>query len=195
MHRTSMIVFAAFAAAALGWNPASAETFAPAPGPATLTLDSSGQNGNVHTWKIDDLGAINAVRATVRVHRLDYDPFKAPSFAVTLSGDDYKVVFDILSKNFRPPLSLQLEHWVDGKFWQQQSFSAALKLDENLDVAIDWTADGNVTVRAGTETKTMYLGAPVSSVEFSASVGEVDFAPFKVGRVRGPAEPLGPYRL
>ena len=178
-----------------GWNPASADSFRPAPGPSTLILDSNTQSGNAATWKIGDLGSVNAVRASVRVHRLDYDPFKTPSFTITLSGDAYKVVFNILSTNFRPPLAMRLEHWVDGKFWQQQSFSAALKLDETLDVAIDWTADGNVTVQAGTETKTMYLGAPVSSVEFSASVGEIDFAPFKVGHVNTPVEPLGPYHL
>lgn len=195
MHRTLVIVCAAFAAAALGWNPASAEPFTPAPGPGTLILDSSRQNGNAATWKIDDLGSINAVRTSVRVHRLDYDPFKTPSFAVTLSGDDYKVVFNIFSKNFKPPLSLQLEHWVDGKFWQQRPFSTALKLDENLDVAIDWAADGNVTVQAGGETQTFYLGAPATSLEFSASVGEIQFAPFKVGRVRTPIKPLGPYGL
>ena len=178
-----------------GWNPASADSFRPAPGPSTLILDSNTQSGNAATWKIGDLGSVNAVRASVRVHRLDYDPFKTPSFTITLSGDAYKVVFNILSTNFRPPLAMRLEHWVDGKFWQQQSFSAALKLDENLDVAIDWTANGNVTVQAGNETRTIYLGAPVTSVEFSASVGEVDFAPFKVGRVTGPLQSPGQYSL
>lgn len=177
------------------WNPAWAESFTPALVPGTLILDSSGQNGNINTWKIDDVGSINAVRTSVRVHRLDYDPFKTPSFTVTLSGGDYKVVFNILSKDFKPPLSMRLEHWVDGAFYDQRTFSAILNRDESLDVAIDWTEDGKVTVQAGGETKTIYLGAPVTFVEFSASVGEIDFAPFKVGHVSAPARPLGPYSL
>ena len=178
-----------------GWTPAAAQTFTPAPGPGTLILDSAKQNGNAATWKIDSLGSVNAIRTNLWVHRLDYDPFKTPSFTIAFSGDDYKVVFNVFSKNFKPPLSVQLEYWVDGKFIKVLPFSATLNRDQNLDVAIDWTADGNVTVQAGGETKTIYLGAPVSSVEFSASVGEIDFAPFKVGHLRGPIEPLGPYHL
>jgi hypothetical protein len=194
MKHVTAIVCAALATA-FGWNPVSAESFILAPGPGTLILDSNGQNDNASTWRIDDLGSINAIRTTIRVHRLDYDPFKTPTFTVTLSGGDYKVVFNILTTNFRPPLSVRLEHWVEGTFWQQRPFAAPLKLDESRDLAIDWTTDGNVTVKCGGETQTLYLGASVSSVAFAASVGEIEFAPFQVGRVSAPARPLGPYSL
>jgi hypothetical protein len=195
MKPTRMIVGAAFVVAALGWSPASAESFTPAPGPGSLILDSATQNGYPATWRIDDLGSINAIRTSLRVHRLDYDPNKTPTFTVTLAGRDYKVVLNILSKNFKPPLTARLEHWVNGTFWEQHVFSSSLKLDEKMDVAIDWTVDGNVTVQAGSETKTYYLGAPVASLELSASVGEIEFIPFTIGHVRKPAQPIGPYIL
>ena len=94
-----------------------------------------------------------------------------------------------------PPLTVRLEYWVGDTFWQQRLFAAPLKLDESRDLAIDWTTDGNVTVKCGDETQTLYLGAPVSSVAFAASVGEIEFAPFQIGHVNAPARPPGPYSL
>jgi hypothetical protein len=78
---TTVIVFVA---TMLGWNTASAETFTPVPVLGNTVLDFDTQSGNYSGWVINDIGSINAVRTTLKVHRLGSDPKWAPQFIITL---------------------------------------------------------------------------------------------------------------
>ena len=77
---TTVIVFVA---TMLGWNTASAETFTPVPVLGNTVLDFDTQSGNYSGWVINDIGSINAVRTTLKVHRLGSDPKWAPQFIIT----------------------------------------------------------------------------------------------------------------
>jgi len=181
MNRKSTIVCAAFAVAAYGLNPAYAETFTPIPALGNSVLDFDTQSGNYSGWQIADVGSINAIRTTLQVHRLGNDPRWIPTFSIILANSDRNVVFQLVSPKDDPPLFMFLKRHEGGKSADEQQFSTTVGVDEKLDVSIDWTPDGTVTVRAGEETRTINLGAPVTSLQLSGSTGEIEFNPLRIG--------------
>jgi hypothetical protein len=162
--------------------PAHAGTFVPVPQLADMALDQDTANGKYSVWRIARPEALNAIRTTIQVHRLGQDDRWAPGFGIFLKSGNKVVAFQIFSDTRQPPLTMHLFAGTDGTSTEDQSFAAMLGLDQKLDVAVDWTADGVVTVEAGGEKHTIALGAPVTSVEFIGSTGEAEFSPLQIGR-------------
>lgn len=159
-----------------------AGAFAPAAPLGSTVLDLDVKSGNYSTWRIDDASGINAIRTTLQIHRLGADdPRWAPAFTITLKNGDALVTFQIQSEHRQPPLSLHFEANRGDEEIDDQTFTFTLGLDEKLDVAIDWTADGTVSIKAGPEKRTIALGVPIKAVSFGASTGEVEFNPLQIG--------------
>jgi hypothetical protein len=177
MRRTTLLALAVVAAA-----PAYADAFVPVPQLADMVLDQDTANGKYSVWRIAHPETLNAIRTAVQVHRLGQDDRWAPGFGIFLKSGDKEVAFQIFSDTRQPPLAMHLFANKDGTTTEDQKFAATLGLDQKLDLAIDWTADGVVTVEAGGEKHTIALGAPVTSVDFSSSTGEVEFNPLQIGR-------------
>jgi hypothetical protein len=166
----------------LGGNAVSAETFTPVPVLGNTVLDFDTQSGNYSGWVIKDLDAINAVRATLQVHRVGSDPKWAPNFSITLLNGDKRVAFNIVRAASDLPLIVRVKQPGD-KADDLGQFLGKLDLNTPLDVAIDWTADGKVTVKAGGKTVSVPLGAPVKGLEITGSTGEIEFNPLQIGQV------------
>ncbi len=177
MHRAALLALALVAAV-----PVHADTFVPVPQLSDIVLDQDTGNGKYSVWRIAHPETLNAIRTTVQVHRLGQDDRWAPGFGIFLKSGNKEVAFQIFSGTRQPPLAMHLFANKGGATAEDQNFAATLGLDQKLDVAIDWTADGTVTVEAGGEKHTIALGAPVTSVEFICSTGEVEFSPLQIGR-------------
>jgi len=171
-----------FAATMFGWNAASAETFAPVPVLGTTVLDLDTQGGNYSGWVINDVGPINSARATLQVHRVGTDPKWAPNFSITVSSGERSAALNILKSGPDLPIFVQAIFLVGGKTQDVQPLGT-LELNTPLDVAVEWAADGSVTIRVGKETRTIRLGAPVKMLSFTGSTGEVEFNPLQIGQV------------
>ena len=175
----------AFAAAALAIlaGCASAETFVPLPVLGSTVLDFDTDAGKYSGWEVADLGSVNAVRLTVQVHRLGQDPRWAPTFNVRVSNGDHWAALRLESLDRQAPVAVVLASGEKDKPAVEAPLSAPLALDTPLEVAIDWTADGKVTIRAGAQAKTVDLGGAPKSLSFTGSTGEIEFNPLKIGRV------------
>jgi hypothetical protein len=155
-------------------------TAVPSLGNTVLDFDTG--NGKFSAWQIHDLGAINSLHTTLQVHRLGDDPKWAPTFTITVANAGEKVIFQILSATRQPPLIMHLASYSGDKVAEDQNFTTTIGLDEKLDVSIDWTAAGIVTVRlGGGETRTLALKTPPTSLEITGSTGEVEFNPLRIG--------------
>lgn len=168
---------AAFLLAASG---ASAATFTPLPVLGSTHLDLDVEDGHFCGWMIDDLGNADALRATVQIHRRGSDPKWAPSFNITVKNGDKRVVLNILAAAPDLPLVVRVKGPAD-KPDDLGQLLGKLDLDTPLDIAVDWTADGTVTIAAGGQSATVALGAPVKGLEITGSTGEIEFAPLQIG--------------
>ena len=173
-----MIAYAA--AALLLASGAAAETFTPLPVLGSTQLDLDTQDGHYCGWFVDDLGPVNALRTTLQVHRRGSDPKWVPSFSITLKNGDKRVSLNIWAPLPALPMVVRVEQPGD-KPDEVGQLLGKLDMDTPVDVAIDWTADGQVTIRAGGQTATASLGAPVKSLEITGSTGEIEFNPLQIG--------------
>jgi hypothetical protein len=176
--------FVGVAASLLLWLSGTAEAddlkTVPSLGNTVLDLDTG--NGNYSQWKIDDLGTVNSLRTTLQVHRLGDDPRWAPSVTIVVGNKDENVSFQVLSATRQPPLTMHMGHYVAGKLAEDRSFTKTVDLNEKLDVAVDWTAAGVVTVTLGDgETQTFSLKAAPTSLSIDGSTGEAEFNPLRIG--------------
>lgn len=177
-----------------GSAPATADPFTPAPGPTELTLSSDSASGKTAAWRFDADG-VNAIRTGITVTKLGYDPYKLPSITITISGHGHKTVLKLASANFRPPLTVRAERWVGDTFLSQAPFAKPLALKQRLDVAIDWSRNGKVTIVAGGESHTLILGGEVEEIVFAVETGEVRFDPLAIGSTWRPDTPVDHYKM
>ena len=175
-----LAIIVALVATITCWTGASAGSFAPLPVLGNTVLDFDTQSGSYSGWVISDIGSINAVHATLQIHRLGSDPKWAPSFSIIISNGDSRVAFKILALPGESSLIMQLARSAKENSDDPQLLGT-LGLNQAVDVAIEWTADGTVTVTAGKETRTAVLGAPAKALEFVGSTGEVEFNPLQIG--------------
>jgi hypothetical protein len=164
---------------------AGAGEFVAAPNLGDLVLDLDTADGKYSAWEVHDLRAIDAVRTTLQVHRLGDDPRWAPTFTINISTAVDSAIFQILSATRQPPLSMHATHRVDKSDVDEKIFTTTLGLDQKLEVSVDWTAGGEVTIRLGSgESYTVQLKGPPTSLQFTDSTGEFELNPLRLGRVQ-----------
>jgi hypothetical protein len=175
------ILAAVLGTAALFGAHAGAGTFTAASPPGSTVLDLDTQDGNYSIWRLEAADGIDAIHTTVQVHRLGNDPRWTPTFTITLRNGDAGVLLHMSSRTRQPPLTLESEVTKAGKETSGETYIVTLPLDQKMDIKIEWTPDGTVAFWAGGEKHTVALGAPVKTVEFSGSTGEVEYNPLEIG--------------
>jgi len=159
---------------------ACADGFKPLPILGSTRLDLDVQDGHFCGWIINDLGAVNAVRATLQVHRRGSDAKWAPTFSIALVNGKNRVTFNLLAAAPDLPMVARVSQPAD-KADDLGQLLGKLDMDTPLDVAIDWTPDGSVTVKAGGKSAAVSLGAPVKGLEITGSTGEFELNPLQIG--------------
>jgi hypothetical protein len=183
MRRGTLALVVALMVAAGAAPARAADEFTPAAHLDNMVLDFDSDAGKLSVWQINDTAALNAVRATLQIHRIGQDPRWAPGANIELkNGDDY-ILFQVLSPQRAVPFVARMVRSHGGKQAEEQTFALTVGLDEKLDIAVDWTSAGAVTVTARGETHSMSLGLPVAVLQFSGTTGEVEFNPLAIGRV------------
>jgi hypothetical protein len=162
-------------------TPVLAGAFTPLLPLGSTALDFDTQDGAYSFWRVATLDSINAIRTTFQAHRLGQDPRWAPAFTIALVSGSNRIDFRIASDTRRAPLTMRITRFEGGKPGEDQAFETTIGLDEKLDLAVDWTPAGDVTVTAGQEAHSIALGAAVTSVEFYGSTGEAEFDPLRLG--------------
>jgi hypothetical protein len=182
----------AFAAAMMCMGAAHAQdTFRAAPVLGGLRLDLDTQDGHYSELAFGETCGLNAIRATINVPRFGQHERWAPSANIFLrNGEDY-VALKFVSLTRRPPLRLALTRRVD-EVQSEEPFTRALWVSEKLEVAIDWTPEGEVRVRLDGETRSASLPGGVREIAFLNSTGEAAFIPLRIGRTDAPVRECTP---
>jgi hypothetical protein len=170
-------VFAAAAFALFWGSPAVGAEFTPVSPLGSTAMDFDTREGAYSYWRVNTVDGINAIRTTFQVHRLGKDATWVPSFTISLVGGANRISFQITSLTRR--LSLTMNARAPKAV---HNFSTTIGLDQKVDLAFDWTPEGEVSIKAGTETYSVAMGGPVTSVEFYGSTGEIEFDPLQLGR-------------
>jgi hypothetical protein len=160
-----------------------APAFMPAPSMGNLYLDLDIVDGRYSEWRINDLGTINALRARLQVHRFGEQSKWAPTFTIEVDrSNNENVQFQLTAPRRGSPLVIRAVHRAGSKFMQFALFHATLNLDQKLDIAIDWTPTGDITLRiAPNEFATMALHGAPTKLSIGASTGEIEFDPLALG--------------
>jgi hypothetical protein len=166
---------------ATGASAAGADSFVAAP-LGTTGLDFDTEAGRYSQWRLEHLDGIDAVRATVIIHRLAVDARWAPTFTIQLQSGKDAVTLQFASRSRQPPMTMEATVAKGGKDVDDQDFERTVDLEERLPLSIDWSADGTVILLVGGEKHTLALGEPITALEITGSTGEVQFDPLQIGR-------------
>jgi len=146
-------------------------------------IDFDTLEGKYSSWSISDVGTLNAIRTTMRVHRIGYDRKWSPVLAIGFKNGEDVVWFRLHSLDHNTPLGISLQRHRANKKEEEKNLAKKLDLHEDLPVAINWDRDGTVTVQVKDESPVaLSLGKPILSVELLGSTCEGEFAPFRIGR-------------
>ena len=162
--------------------------FVPSPGHAFyLDLDSAA--GAFSTWRNDDLGSMNSVRAVLRVPRVRKHSSWAPVFSIGLENNENDAArnnlwLQLVAVNGKTPMKVRLFGHIGGKPIQETPFQITLPLNEDLDVAISWGTDQVVSVTVGNaETHAIRIPWQIKSTVVSSSTGQLKINRLLLGRV------------
>ena len=175
MRARNISLLAAVFSLLLAGSAAPAQTFTAAPNNKFL-VDLDTMDGHFSNWEHDDLGSLNALRASLKVTRLGNIAKWLPYFTVWLyakspgSNGVCGLVLDAPAR--KPPLNARLDCRIDGSKVTPQPFSKTLNVNEAVDLEMSWIDANKLTVRLGTETRTLPLPWGVSKLAVSSSTGE-----------------------
>lgn len=196
-------VFAAAAALALLVPAAQARQPVPAFTPAansSFLVDLDTPDDHMALWQADDLTGMTALRAQMTVRGVIDKGKRNPTFVVQLENDKGSVSFMAFTKPGKSMLvALGIVKQGDSSVDQGTNgiFTSIFEVGETVDLAIDWTADGKVSIVLKDKTSAkiggqgferhvyeLAGGAP-TRMKIMAMSGEVEFKDLRLGRSGG----------
>jgi hypothetical protein len=145
----------------------------------TFHIDLDTQQGHASSWRYDNISNATALHATVKVSAVRKDPKWLPVFMIALRSqssdptDSIKVEFAAPQKT--PPLMILVGRYnASGDPIEQQVVNKTLDLDAGIDIDVDWSTPGSVTIKVG-DAGSYSFKVPwkVDTVEISSSTGEM----------------------
>ena len=174
-----VLLFALFGGLAITTTSA-AQTFKAAPGLDQISMDLDTQSGNFSNWKSDNLCGFSGLRAALTMPRLGKDEDFLPSTQVIVKHDKEGIGVRFSSLDRTNSLTGTFVH-VLGAQDDAKPLTKAFDAEKTIDIAIDWSIDGTVTVKVGQESQTMRLAGSVDHLEISNSTSEVIVSRLQLG--------------
>jgi hypothetical protein len=146
----------------------------------TFYLDLDTQEGAYSQWRQDDTASLTSLRAKVRILRVGKDKRYAPAFTIAVQNRTTKYSAGVqLYSPDRKPLLVFRDIRQDK--YSYVGFDRRLKLDEPIDIEMNWATPKVLIVKVGGETKKLELASPIDSIAISASTGELKVEPLELG--------------
>ena len=174
-------------------SPSWGQAFVPAPN-ATHKVDLDTTAGTFSIWSADDLLGVSAVRATFAVRRMGTDKRWAPAFRFALKNADESLSFRLIGTKPKEPILVRMTYWKGGKPVSEGAFLTTMMMDEVADLDIDWDPSGVVvfrlrspqalTINAKGEAHRARMESPPTSLEISASTGELEVKSLRLGATK-----------
>ncbi len=155
----------------------------------TYYLDLDTKEGAFSEWRQDDLGATTALRATVSIPRIGSDPKCLPGFLILLRGGgqshDSDIGVQIVAPQGSSTMTVKVVQGTpDGTFGEKSQVTNTLGLNEKIDIAMDWSTPGIVTIKVGANSYTLKTSSPIERMQITASTGEMKVDPLTMGTVK-----------
>ena len=169
-------------------RPSALLSFVPDPG-QTFSLDLDTATGRYSNWRHNNLGAVSALLATIRIPALRKDAKWRPVFSVWVQKTESGHVLDRVGIQFFTrtqefPLAIRVVRTEAGKLTLTETSAKEVKMNEAVTVQILWTTPNIVTIKIGeSETHNVKIPWSIDSVEIAASTGEMKLDPLIFGNV------------
>lgn len=155
----------------------------------TYYLDLDTKEGAASEWRLDDIGAATALRATVSIPRVRQDLEWSPNFVILLRGGDQSkhdsVGVRMGTPDHNSPLIIQVvQNLADGSLAEVYRVGKTLGLDEKIDIEMDWSSPEAVTIRIGASSHTLKIPSKIERVQIFSSTGEMIIDPLLIGRFK-----------
>jgi len=156
-------------------------------------LDQDSPDNSISVWQLTTLANVNAIRAKLTVHRIG-ERGANPTFGIELSNDADAVQFQAFTKpgktSLIPLISEAADHTENVSGLAGGLFLSHFDVGETVDVDVDWTDAGVVTVTLrdksainGFERHTVTMrGGPPTKLKVVAMTGEGEWKPLQIGR-------------
>ena len=155
-----------------------------------LDLDSA--EGSYSQWRNDDLGTLNAIRASVTIKKMSTHIKWLPTFFVALaknaperaseSPDSVRV--QLWSPDRRPPLEMRIVQYHNGQIVAEEKLGKTLELSEKMDIELFFVAPDTIILNLGSAgiKKVKVSWKPTSAVVIGSS-GQMKVEPLELGTV------------
>ena len=169
-------------------QPSALVSFVPDPG-QTFSLDLDTATGRYSNWRHDNLGAVSALWANIRIPALRKDAKSRPVFSVWVQKTESGHVLDTAGIQFFTrtqefPLAIRVVRTEAGKLTLTEPSAKEVKMNEAVTVQILWTTPNMITIKIGeSETHNVKIPWSIDSVEIAASTGEMKVDPLIFGSV------------
>jgi len=186
-----------FASALVAGLPAAAATFTPNP-QATYLIDLDTPDQHMSEWRLMDVGAMNALRVTVKVNGIVAPTGEIkPGFIFTFKNGDEDASFYILGNWKDQTLLFSLQHSRGGKDAGDggifmSSLMPSFKVGKAFELAIDWTPDGKLTAAVsgyvkldgapGEESMSVKMATLPKEIAIDGTGGEIELNTLKLGQ-------------
>lgn len=152
----------------------------------TYYLDLDTKEGAASEWRLDDLGTVTALRATVSIPTIRQDPTWSPNFVILLRGGDQSkqnsAGVRISTSDRNSPLIIQVvQSLAGGRLADVYSAGKTLEMNEKIDIEMDWSSPGTVTIKIGASLYTLKIPSKIERVQISSSTGEMLVDPLVMG--------------
>ncbi|MGC2197966.1 MAG: hypothetical protein WA628_25065 [Terriglobales bacterium] len=182
-----------FLGTAIAQNPTDAlfNAFQPAPS-QRFYLDLDTAEGKYSQWSTDDVGTLNAIRASLVVKRLATHAHWMPSFVLALGKNapdrlgqlSNSVSLQISSPDRHPPLELRIVRYDNGYKTVDEKLDKTLEVNEKLEVELFFAMPDTIVLNLGSAgVRKVKVPWKPGSVIVTGSTCEVMIDPLELGTV------------
>jgi hypothetical protein len=152
----------------------------------TYYLDLDTKESEFSVWRLDDLGALTALHASIKIPAIRKDPKWAPDFFILLCSGDQSAYRDVgvrlITWQGASPLTIEVvQNLADGSLVTQYRVGKTLELNEKIDIEMDWSTPGTVTIKIGASSYSLKIPSQIEHVQISSSTGELIIDPLVIG--------------
>lgn len=146
----------------------------------TFYLDLDSLDGAYSQWRQEDTASLTSLRAKVRVPRLGNDEKYVPAFTIVVRNrtTEHSAGVQLYSPDRKPPLVFRD---VRQDNYSYVGFDKRVKLDEIVDIELNWATPNVLIIKVNGETKKLELPSPIDSIAISSSTGQLKIEPLELG--------------
>jgi len=138
-------------------------------------LDFDTFDGHFSSWKLDDVGSVKSLRATIKVTRLGTHERWTPVLRIEVTSksttDEYWGLLVTADQHVAPLTAYSVQR-SNKNTAQRDPFAKKINTNEAVAVELSWATAGKLLIRIGGEARELPMPAPVAGILVLSGTGD-----------------------